>query len=97
METGVKTRKGGAGDQDFFDLCSESSLSMTSPIESTFNSNFSSLNWSYNSLETDICGYFLEGLPRFPVISGIMRYMKIKKFSIVSRISIYLLREGFYR
>jgi hypothetical protein len=39
----------------------------------------------------------LEGLPRFPVISGIMRYMKIKKFSIVSRISIYLLREGFYR
>ena len=83
--------------QGFLDLCSESSLSMTSPIESTLSSNFSSLNWSYNSLETEICGYFLDGLPRFPGISGIMRYMKIKKFPRLSIVSIRLLRQEVYR
>ena len=84
-------------DQGFLDLCSESSLSITSPIESTLSSNLSSLNWSYNSLETEICGYFLDGLPRFPGISEIMRYVKIKKFPILSIVSIDLLRQEVYR
>ena len=83
--------------QDFLDLCSVSSFSMTSPIESTLSSNFSSLNWSYSSLETEICGYFFVGFPRAPGISGIMRYMKIKKFPMLSRVSIYLLEKGVYR
>ena len=84
-------------DYCFLDLYSESSLSMTSPIESTLNSNLSSLNWSYNSLDREICGYFFEGLPRVPGISRIMRYMKIKKFPILSIISIHLLRKEVYR
>ena len=84
-------------DQGFLDLCSESSLSITSPIESTLNSNFNSLSSSYNSRDRAICGYFFEGLPRVPGISGIMRNMKIKKFPILSMISIYLLRKEVYR
>jgi hypothetical protein len=36
-------------------------------------------------------------LPRVPGISGIMRNMKIKKFPILSMISIYLLRKEVYR
>ena len=84
-------------DQDFLDLCSDNNLSMTSPIESTLNSNLSSLNWSYKSLEREICGYFLDGLPRVPGISRIMRNMKIKKFPILSITSIHLLRKEVYR
>ena len=83
--------------QGFLDLCSERSLSITSPIESTLNSNFNSLNSSYNSRDRAICGYFFEGLPRVPGISRIMRNMKIKKFPILSMISIYLLRKEVYR
>jgi hypothetical protein len=36
-------------------------------------------------------------LPRVPGISRIMRNMKIKKFPILSIISIHLLREEVYR
>ena len=84
-------------DQGFLDLCSERSLFITSPMESTLNSNFNSLSSSYNSRDRAICGYFFEGFPLVPGISGIMRNMKIKKFPILSMISIYLLRKKCYR
>ena len=84
-------------DQGFLDLCSDNNLSMTSPIESTLNSNLSSLNSSYKSLDREICGYFFDGLPRVPGISRIMRNMKIKKFPILSILSIHLLSKEVYR
>ena len=78
----------------FFLRCSAINACMTSPMLSTFSSNFNSRSWSYNSLDNEICGYFLEGAPLFPAISTIMTNIKIKIFSILSMKSICLLTRN---
>ena len=78
-------------DQGFLDLCSERSLSMTSPIESTLSSNFSSLSSSYNSRFTEICGYFLLGSPRFLSIPMMIIRRVKTSFPIMHIISTILL------
>ncbi len=77
-------------------LCSSINALIVSPKDSTLSSNFNSRNSSYNSLDTDIWGYFFVGFPRLAILR-MKTLWELKRLPIISTISTRINKLRCYR